>query len=48
VAQSVESLRYTPGSIPDGVTGIIHSHIPSGRPIILKSTWRLTEMGCHP
>jgi len=31
-------------SIPDGVTGIFHSHNPSGRTMALGSTQPLTEM----
>jgi hypothetical protein len=30
VVPLVEALRYKPGSIPDGVTGIFHSYIPYG------------------
>jgi hypothetical protein len=32
------------GSIPDHVTGIFHSHNPSGRTMTLRSTQPLTEM----
>jgi len=32
------------GSIPDGVIGIFHWHIPSGRTMKLESTQPLTEM----
>jgi len=32
------------GSIPDGVTGIVHWHNPSGRIMVLGSTQSLTEM----
>jgi len=35
VAHSVAALRYKP--IPDGVTGIIHRHNPSGRTMTLGS-----------
>jgi len=42
VAQLVEALRYK--QIPDGVTGIIHWHNPSGRTMALGSAQHLTEM----
>jgi hypothetical protein len=32
------------GSIPDGVTGIIHGHNPSGRTVAVVLTQPLTEM----
>jgi hypothetical protein len=47
VAQSVQALSYIPnivGSIPDGVTGIFHWHIPSGRTVALGSTQLITEV----
>jgi hypothetical protein len=36
--------RKVAGSIPDGVIGIFHSHIPSDRTMALRSTQPLTEM----
>jgi hypothetical protein len=36
--------RKFAGSIPDGVTGILHWHNPSGRTMVLRSTQPLTEM----
>jgi hypothetical protein len=36
--------RKVLASIPDGVTGIFHSHNPSGRNMALRSTQPLTEM----
>jgi hypothetical protein len=36
--------RKVAGSIPDGVIGIFHWHIPSGRTMVLGSTQPLTEM----
>jgi hypothetical protein len=36
--------RKVAGSIPDGVTGIFHSHNPSDRTMALESTQPLTEM----
>jgi len=36
--------RKVAGSIPDGVTGIFHWHIPPDRTIVLRSTQPLTEM----
>ena len=36
--------RKVAGSIPDGVSGIFHSHNPSGRTTALGSTQPLTEM----
>ena len=36
--------RKVAGSIPDGVTGISHSHNPSGRTMTLGSTKPLTEI----
>jgi len=36
--------RNVTGSIPDGVTGIFHSHNPSDRTMALGSTQPLTEM----
>jgi hypothetical protein len=41
MAQLVEALCYKPenrGSIPDGVTGILHWHNPSGLTMALKFT----------
>jgi len=41
------ALRYkskVAGSIPDGVIGIFHWHIPSGRTMALGSTQPLTQM----
>jgi len=40
VAQLVDALRYKPYD----VTGIFHSHNPSGRTVTLGSTQPLTEM----
>jgi len=42
VAELDETLRYKP--IPDGVTGIIHWHNPSGRIMALGSAQHLKEM----
>jgi hypothetical protein len=36
--------RKVAGSIPGGVTGILHSHNPSDRTVALGSTQHLTEM----
>jgi hypothetical protein len=36
--------RKVAGSIPDGVIGIFHLHIPSDRTMALESTQLLTEM----
>jgi hypothetical protein len=36
--------RKVAGSIPDGVIGIFHWHIPSGRTMTLGSTQSVTEM----
>jgi len=36
--------RKVAGSIPDGLTGIFHSHNPSDRTMALGSTQLLTEM----
>jgi hypothetical protein len=36
--------RKVAGSIPDGVIGIFHRHIPSDRTMALGSTQHLTEM----
>jgi len=36
--------RKVAGSIPDGVTGIVHWHGPSGRSMALGLTQPLTEM----
>jgi hypothetical protein len=36
--------RKVAGSIPNGVTGIFHSHNPSGRTMALGLTQPLTEM----
>jgi len=44
VAQLVETLRYKPGSIPDGVIGIFYGHNPSGRTMALGFTQPLKEM----
>jgi hypothetical protein len=44
VAQLVEALRYKPGSIPGGVTGIFQCLIPSDCTVALGSTQPLTEM----
>jgi hypothetical protein len=47
MSQLVEALRYKPkaaGSIPVGVTGILHWHNPSVRTMALGSTQPLTEM----
>jgi hypothetical protein len=47
VAQLVEALvtsRTVAGSIPDGVTGIVHSHNPSGHTMALGLTQQITEM----
>jgi hypothetical protein len=38
------SNRNVTGLIPDGVTGIFHRHIPSGRIKAVGSTQPLTEM----
>ena len=36
--------RKVVGSIPDGVTGIFHGHIPSGRTMVLGLIHALTKM----
>jgi hypothetical protein len=47
MSQLVEALRYKPkaaGSIPVGVTGILHCHNPSVRTMALGSTQPLIEI----
>jgi len=39
--------RKVAGSIPDGVTGIFHSHNPSGRTMALGSTQPLIELNAR-
>jgi len=50
VARLVEDCatsRKVAGSISIGVTGVSHSHKPSGRTMALGSTQSLTEMGTY-